>query len=41
VFDTGAGLKPGEADASAWLAILFAIAAPIGLWAFLNFGGSP
>ncbi len=39
VFDTGAGLVPGDADTSAWFAILFAIAAPIGLWALLTFGG--
>jgi len=39
VFDTGAGLKPAEAGVSAWLAILFALAAPIGLWLALNFGG--
>lgn len=39
VFDTGAGLTPSDADTSAWFAILFAIAAPIGLWALLTFGG--
>ncbi len=39
VFDVGAGLKPADAELSAWFAILFAIAAPIGLWALLNFGG--
>ena len=39
VFDTGAGLKPADADLTAWFAILFAFAAPIGLWALLNFGG--
>ena len=38
VFDTGAGLAPSDADASAWFAILFAIAAPVGLWALLTFG---
>lgn len=38
VFDTGAGLKLGDAEASAWFAILFAIAAPLGLWVFLSFG---
>jgi succinate dehydrogenase / fumarate reductase, cytochrome b subunit len=38
VFDTGAGLQPSDADASAWFAILFAIAAPIGLWALVTFG---
>jgi len=39
VFDTGAGLTPSDADTSAWFAILFAFAAPIGLWALLTFGG--
>lgn len=39
VFDTGRGLKPQDADASAWFAILFGIAAPIGLWALVSFGG--
>jgi succinate dehydrogenase / fumarate reductase cytochrome b subunit len=39
VFDTGAGLAPADADTSAWFAILFAIAAPIGLWALLTYGG--
>jgi succinate dehydrogenase / fumarate reductase, cytochrome b subunit len=39
VFDTGAGLTPGDADTSAWFAILFAFAAPVGLWALLTFGG--
>jgi succinate dehydrogenase / fumarate reductase cytochrome b subunit len=38
VFDTGAGLTPSDADTSAWFAILFAVAAPIGLWALLTFG---
>lgn len=38
VFDTGSGLAPADADTSAWFAILFAIAAPIGLWALLTFG---
>ena len=38
VFDTGAGLQPADADTSAWFAILFAIAAPAGLWALLTFG---
>lgn len=38
VFDTGAGLQPSDADASAWFAILFAIAAPVGLWLLLNYG---
>jgi succinate dehydrogenase / fumarate reductase cytochrome b subunit len=38
VFDTGAGLDPSDADTSAWFAILFAIAAPIGLWWLLTFG---
>jgi len=38
VFDTGAGLTPGDADTSAWFAILFGILAPFGLWALLTFG---
>ncbi len=39
VFDTGAGLNPSDSETSAWFAILFAIAAPAGLWALLNLGG--
>lgn len=39
VFDTGRGLKPPDAEASAWFSILFAIVAPIGLWALLTYGG--
>jgi len=39
VFDTGAGLTPADAETSAWFAILFAFAAPIGLWALVTFGG--
>ena len=35
----GAGLTPSDADTSAWFAILFAIVAPIGMWALLTFGG--
>jgi succinate dehydrogenase / fumarate reductase cytochrome b subunit len=38
VFDVGVGLKPADADTSAWFVILFAVAAPIGLWALLTFG---
>ncbi len=38
VFDAGAGLTPADADTSAWFAILFAVAAPIGLWALITFG---
>jgi succinate dehydrogenase / fumarate reductase, cytochrome b subunit len=38
VFDFGRGLSPGDADTSAWFAIMFAIAAPVGLWALVNFG---
>ncbi|MGE0740314.1 MAG: succinate dehydrogenase, cytochrome b556 subunit [Hyphomonadaceae bacterium] len=38
VFDTGAGLTPSDADTSAWFAILFAFAAPVGLWALVTFG---
>jgi succinate dehydrogenase / fumarate reductase cytochrome b subunit len=39
VFDTGNGLKPADAETTAWFAILFAVAAPIGLWALVTFGG--
>ncbi len=39
VFDTGAGLNPSDAETTAWFAILFAVAAPLGLWALLNLGG--
>ncbi|HRE42724.1 MAG TPA: succinate dehydrogenase, cytochrome b556 subunit [Terricaulis sp.] len=39
VFDSGAGLAPADASTSAWFAIFFAIAAPIGLWALVTFGG--
>lgn len=38
VFDLGRGLNPGDAEASAWFAILFAVAAPVGLWALVTFG---
>ncbi|QGZ93446.1 succinate dehydrogenase, cytochrome b556 subunit [Terricaulis silvestris] len=38
VFDTGAGLTPGDADTSAWFAILFGFAVPILLWLLLRFG---
>ena len=38
VFDTGLGLKPADADLSAWFVILFAIAAPVALWALVTFG---
>lgn len=38
VMDTGAGFDLKTANMSAWLAILFAIAAPIVLWAVLNLG---
>ncbi len=38
VFDVGVGFHPPDADASAWFVILFAIAAPIGLWALVTFG---
>ena len=39
VFDTGVGMKPSDAETSAWFAILFAIVAPLGLWLLLSFGG--
>jgi succinate dehydrogenase / fumarate reductase, cytochrome b subunit len=38
VFDFGYGMNPADADSSAWFTILFAIAAPIGLWALVSFG---
>lgn len=38
VMDTGAGFPLKSANTSAWLCILVAIAAPIVLWAVLNFG---
>lgn len=38
MFDLGRGLAPADADASAWFAIFFAAAAPIGLWALVTFG---
>jgi len=38
VFDTARGLKPVDADASAWFAIVFAVAAPVGLWLLVRFG---
>lgn len=38
VFDTGRGLKPPDAETSAWFAILFAVVAPIGLWALITYG---
>ncbi|GAM96760.1 succinate dehydrogenase cytochrome b-556 subunit [alpha proteobacterium U9-1i] len=39
VFDTGAGLKPSDAETTAWAAILFAVAAPFALWALISAGG--
>ena len=36
VFDFGLGLKISDADLSAWFTILFAIAAPFGLWALVS-----
>lgn len=38
VFDFGRGLNPSDADSSAWFAILFALAAPFGVWALATFG---
>ncbi len=38
VQDTGIGLTPTDADTSAWFVILFALAAPIGLWLLMTFG---
>lgn len=39
VFDTGAGLTPSDADTSAWFAIMFAVAAPVGFYFLLQSGG--
>lgn len=36
IFDTGAGLVPQKANRSAWIAIAFGFAVPIGLWILLN-----
>ncbi len=33
VWDAGRGLQPRAAELSAWLALVFAVVAPIGLWA--------
>lgn len=41
VFDLGRGLKPADAETSAWFAILFALAAPVGLWLLVTYGGAP
>ena len=38
VLDVGLGMKPADADMSAWLVILFAAAAPLGLWLLVEFG---
>lgn len=37
--DTGAGFELKSANATAWAAIAFGIAAPLVLWAVLNLGG--
>jgi succinate dehydrogenase / fumarate reductase, cytochrome b subunit len=36
VWDTGRGLTPATADASGWFVIVFALVAPIGVWALAN-----
>lgn len=38
VQDTGIGLTPTDAETSAWFVILFAVAAPIGLWLLMSYG---
>jgi succinate dehydrogenase / fumarate reductase cytochrome b subunit len=38
VFDVGVGFALPDANASGWFVILFAVAAPIGLWALVTFG---
>lgn len=36
VWDSGAGFKPKTADASGWFVIVFALVAPVGLWALAS-----
>jgi succinate dehydrogenase / fumarate reductase cytochrome b subunit len=36
-WDVGKGYAPKAADGSAWLVIIFALVAPIGVWALANF----
>lgn len=38
VQDVGVGMKPADAEMSAWLVILFALTAPVGLWLLMEFG---
>lgn len=38
VWDAGRGLTPRAAEASAWIAMIFAVLAPIGLWALAGAG---
>jgi succinate dehydrogenase / fumarate reductase cytochrome b subunit len=35
-WDAGYGFKPAQANATAWVAIVFALVAPIGVWALAN-----
>lgn len=35
-WDSGHGFRPATADATGWFAIVFALAAPIGVWALAN-----
>lgn len=37
VWDSGRGYAPASADASGWLVIIFALVAPIGVWALARF----
>jgi succinate dehydrogenase / fumarate reductase, cytochrome b subunit len=36
VWDAGKGFKPKTADASGWFVIIFALVAPVGLWALAS-----
>ena len=39
VWDAGRGLTPRASDISAWVAIVFAVLAPVGLWALAGMKG--
>lgn len=36
-WDAGVGYRPAAADATAWVAILFALLAPLAVWSLANF----
>ena len=39
VWDAGRGLTPRAADVTAWIALVFAVLAPVGLWALAGMRG--